>query len=97
MAAISCRRFPLPTGGSEALRLENSNRLRRAVEQADRSGVLNLDALQRAIDRMPARKGTAKLRSILADYAGPVLTRSGFERRFLERDRLRDARLQRAR
>jgi hypothetical protein len=62
----------------------NRTRLRRAIEQADRSGVLNLDALLRAIDRAPTRKGTANLRSILADYAGPALTRSGLERRFLE-------------
>jgi hypothetical protein len=62
----------------------NRNRLRRAVEQADRSGVLNFGALRHAIERMPARKGTAKLRTILADYTGPVLTRSELERRFLE-------------
>lgn len=59
-------------------------RLRRAVEQADRSGQLDPDGLWRLIDREPARRGTAALRAILADYTEPPLTRSELERRFLE-------------
>lgn len=58
--------------------------LRRAVHHADRSGRLDLTALQRAVDRHPARRGTAALRAILTDYTPAALTRSEFERQFLE-------------
>lgn len=67
----------LAGGGSVA-------QLRRAVHHADRSGRLDLAALQRAVDRRPGRRGTAALRAILADYAPAPLTRSEYERQFLE-------------
>ena len=62
----------------------NSARLRRVIEQADRSGVLNLLALQRALDRRPRANGSRQLRAILRDYTGAPPTRSVFERAFLE-------------
>lgn len=60
------------------------SQLVRAVEQADRSGVLNLLALQRALDRRPRAKGRATLRAILSDYTGAPPTKSELERAFLE-------------
>jgi very-short-patch-repair endonuclease len=62
----------------------NQPQLLRVIEQADRNGTLNLDALDRVIARNPSRKGTKRLRVILADYAGPPMTRSELERRFLD-------------
>ncbi len=44
--------------------------LRRALEQADRSGVLNILALQRALERRPRAKGRAKLQALLDEYTG---------------------------
>jgi hypothetical protein len=61
-----------------------STQLRRVIEQADRSGVLNLLALQRALDRRPRANGSRRLRAILRDYTGAPPTRSVFERAFLE-------------
>jgi hypothetical protein len=58
--------------------------LRRVIEQADRGGVLNLLALQRALDRRPKARGRAKLSAILDDYTGAPPTKSEFERHFLE-------------
>ena len=58
--------------------------LRRAIEQADRDGVLNVLALERALARRPGAKGRAKLRAILEDYTGAPPTRSVFERVLLE-------------
>lgn len=61
-----------------------STQLRLVIEQADRSGVLNLLALQRALDRRPRANGSRQLRAILRDYTGAPPTRSVFERTFLE-------------
>ncbi|MEO8969254.1 MAG: DUF559 domain-containing protein [Solirubrobacteraceae bacterium] len=59
-------------------------RFQRAVEQAERSGILDLSALQRAVDRHPTRRGTASVRAVLDDYTPARLTRSELERRFRE-------------
>jgi Protein of unknown function (DUF559) len=61
-----------------------STQLRRVLEQADRNGVLNLLALERALDRRPRARGRSSLRAILRDYTGAPPTRSVFERAFLE-------------
>jgi very-short-patch-repair endonuclease len=57
-------------------------RLLRVVEQAERSSRLDVRALRRAMARNPRRSGSKLLRSILADYSGPPMTRSELERRF---------------
>ena len=62
----------------------NPGQLQRAIEQADREGVLNLLALQRALDRNRGFKGRARLRALLAEYTGAPPTKSELERRFLE-------------
>jgi hypothetical protein len=62
----------------------NPAQLRRAIEQADREGVLNLLALRRALARRPGFKGRARLRALLAQYTGAPPIRSVLERRFLE-------------
>lgn len=58
--------------------------LRRALEQADRSGVLNLLALARALERRPRAKGRAKLQALLDEYTGASPTKSELERQFLQ-------------
>ncbi|MDQ6731154.1 MAG: hypothetical protein M3022_12875 [Actinomycetota bacterium] len=59
-------------------------RLQRAVEQAERSNVLDLSTLQRAVDRHPTRRGTGSLRAVLDDYTPAPLMRSALERSFRE-------------
>ncbi len=56
----------------------------RAVEQAERAGVLDLRGLQRAVDRHRTRRGTAAVRAVLDGYTPAPLTRSGLERHFLQ-------------
>jgi very-short-patch-repair endonuclease len=63
----------------------------RVIEQADRSGLLDLGAVRRVIDRNGNRKGTRMLRTIIADCDGAPMTRSELERQFL--DLVRQARL----
>ncbi len=58
--------------------------LRRAVEQAERSGRLDLAAIGRLLQRTGRHRGAGKLRRVLADYVEPVPLRSELERRFLE-------------
>lgn len=58
--------------------------LRRALDEADRLGLLRLDELEAAIARNPGRRGIRPLRALIADYAGPTLTRSELEDRFLD-------------
>ncbi len=62
----------------------NAATLVRAVEQAERSGQLDLAALDRLLRRTPRHPGAGKLRRLVADYAEPVPVRSELERRFLE-------------
>jgi very-short-patch-repair endonuclease len=58
--------------------------LERVVEQADRSGLLDPAAVERALGRAPAHRGSGRLRRLIAVYCAPVPTRSELERRFLE-------------
>lgn len=61
----------------------NRTQLLRVLEQAERSGQLNLLALQRALARRRA-KGTRQLRALLADYTGAPATKSDLEDLFLD-------------
>lgn len=56
----------------------------RAVEQAERSGRLDLAAVGRMLDRAGGHRGAGRLRRVLADYREPPPTRSELERRFLK-------------
>ena len=64
--------------------------LRRAVEEADRLGLLRLAALSSACERANGRRGVGALRAILADYAAPPATLSPLEDRFLDFCRAHD-------
>lgn len=64
--------------------VEKPRRLRRAVEEADRLGLLHLGDLGRAIERHPGRRGIAPLRALLSDYTEAAPTRSELEDRFLD-------------
>jgi predicted transcriptional regulator of viral defense system len=55
----------------------------RAVDQAQVLRVFDLRAIEEALQRAGPRRGAGTLRAVLADYAGPTLTRSELEERFL--------------
>jgi very-short-patch-repair endonuclease len=56
--------------------------LTRVIEDADRTEVFDLRALERAIVRRPRVGGVVRLHAVLADYRGPADTRSKLERDF---------------
>ncbi|MGH2856540.1 MAG: type IV toxin-antitoxin system AbiEi family antitoxin domain-containing protein [Solirubrobacteraceae bacterium] len=58
------------------------DRTLRAVEQADRVQLLDVARVLEVIARHPSHRGSACLRAIIADYAGPPDVRSGLERDF---------------
>jgi Protein of unknown function (DUF559) len=55
----------------------------RAVDQAELLSLFDLRAVQDALGRAGRRRGAGMLRAVLADYAGPTLTRLELEERFL--------------
>jgi hypothetical protein len=55
----------------------------RAVDQAEVLRLFDLPAVQDALCRAGRRRGAGMLRAVLADYAGPTLTRMELEERFL--------------
>jgi predicted transcriptional regulator of viral defense system len=55
----------------------------RAVDQAELLRLFDLRAVQDALGRAGRRRGAGMLRAVLADYAGPTLTRLELEERFL--------------
>lgn len=57
--------------------------LARAVDRAEELRAFDLDAVEEVLERCRGRRGTVALRSVLADYAGPAVTRSAAEERFL--------------
>jgi Protein of unknown function (DUF559) len=62
----------------------SKTQLLRVLEQAERSGQLNLLALGRALDCRRHAPGTRQLRALLADYAGAPATKSELEDLFLD-------------
>jgi very-short-patch-repair endonuclease len=56
----------------------------KAIEEAERQRIFDLLALDRAIARTPRRRGTKKLREVLAAYREPPDTHSHLEQRFYE-------------
>jgi hypothetical protein len=58
--------------------------LARAVDRAEELRAFDLAAVEEVLSRCRGRQGTGPLRRVLVDYAGPVVTRSGAEDRFLE-------------
>jgi hypothetical protein len=59
------------------------SRLLKAVEEADRRGLLEMRALDAAIARRPRARGVRKLEAVLKDYRLPPDTRSPLEDDFL--------------
>ncbi|HEX2232632.1 MAG TPA: type IV toxin-antitoxin system AbiEi family antitoxin domain-containing protein [Thermoleophilaceae bacterium] len=59
-------------------------RLADAVNEAEVQRVFDLREVEQALERMPGRRGRAKLDRILADYTPTPFTRSEAERRFLK-------------
>jgi hypothetical protein len=59
-------------------------RLERALEEAERLGIFDLDSLERLIARSHRRRGLRKLKAALGSYRTPTFTRSELERRFLD-------------
>lgn len=60
----------------------DGERLERAWEEADRLGLLELQAMEQACARAQGRKGTGRLRRLVAAAREPVRTRSLLEDRF---------------
>jgi very-short-patch-repair endonuclease len=58
-------------------------RIRRAFEAADRLALLDVEAVLRLCDRATGRKGTGRLRALVAEHREMPFTRSELERRFL--------------
>jgi hypothetical protein len=58
--------------------------LKRAFEEADRLGLLRLDALERTCSRGRRRRGNAALRRLILAAREPIVTRSALEERFVE-------------
>ncbi len=61
------------------------DRLSRAIAQAEDLGFFDLDDLHLVIERNGGHHGAKRLRHALAIYERPAYTRSGFERRFVDR------------
>jgi hypothetical protein len=59
-------------------------RLARAIEQADRTGLLDLRAVVAAAERVSGRRNLARLRRVLATYDDAPPVRSEWERRFVD-------------
>ena len=60
----------------------NAERVERAWEEADRLGLLELQAMEQACARAQGRKGTGRLRRLIVAAREPVRTRSPLEDRF---------------
>lgn len=58
--------------------------LKRAVEEADRMELFDLNAMDELLARSPGRHGLKPLRSLLADFEYDPLTRSEFEALFFD-------------
>lgn len=79
-------RIPVTTPSRTILDLAtalSTTRLARAVEKADRHGLLDVTELTRLCEATRGRKGTGRLRSVLAHHHPLPETRSELERRFL--------------
>jgi hypothetical protein len=61
------------------------DQLKRALARAEELGLIDLAALHQVIERNLGHPGAKRLRHALAIYQPPAFTRSGFERRFVER------------
>ena len=59
-------------------------RLARAVEQADRLRLLDVNAIEALCERSHGRRGLSRLRILLDEVVEPSPTRSELERRFVE-------------
>jgi predicted transcriptional regulator of viral defense system len=62
----------------------NPRQLKRAVEEADRLRLLDLEAADELLRRSPGRHGLKPLRCLLADFEYDPLTRSEFEALFFD-------------
>jgi hypothetical protein len=63
--------------------LWDADRLERAVEEADRLGLLELRAVSAACERHSGRRGTPRLRAVIERLEAPPVTRSELEHAFL--------------
>jgi predicted transcriptional regulator of viral defense system len=61
----------------------NRRGVERAVDQAEVLRVFDLRAVNDALERAGPRRGAGILRAVLADYAGPKVTKQELEERFL--------------
>jgi very-short-patch-repair endonuclease len=62
---------------------ESEERTERALEQAERMGLLDGNAIDQACERAPTRRGVKRIRTRVRQHRAPARTRSALERRFL--------------
>jgi very-short-patch-repair endonuclease len=62
---------------------ESEERTERALEQAERMGLLDGKEIDQACERAPTRRGVKRIRQRLRQHRAPAITRSAFERNFL--------------
>jgi very-short-patch-repair endonuclease len=58
--------------------------LKRAFEEAEKRRLLDLNAIERLLDRSPGRHGAKPLRQVIAEYVEPPITQAELERLFIE-------------
>jgi very-short-patch-repair endonuclease len=58
--------------------------LKRTFEEAEKRRLLDLDAVQRMLERSPGRRGAKPLRQVIAEYVEPPITQAELERLFIE-------------
>lgn len=78
--------LPITTAARTLVDLASSVRgrdLERAVAEANREHLADVDAIERVLARHPRSPGRARLRSLLGGDGGPAFTRSEAEARFL--------------
>lgn len=63
----------------------SGDQLRRVLERAEDLGLLDLDELRAVVERNRGHHGAKRLRHALSIYGPRRFTRSGFERRFVDR------------
>ena len=61
----------------------NRRAVERAINQAEVLRIFDLRAVEEVLSRAAGRRGAGVLRSVLADYGGPTLTKKELEERFL--------------
>lgn len=58
--------------------------LKRAFEEAEKRRLLDLQAIERLLERSPGRRGAKPLRQVISEFVEPPITQAELERLFIE-------------